>query len=69
MLSEEAIQRQEAGKAIIFPGPLWLPCRILQSRILEWLTDIELQLAQFDIHIDLRNHHRAFEKRCELVTR
>lgn len=68
-LSEEAIQRQETGKTVIFPGPMWLPCRMLRGRPLESLADIELHLAPFDVHIDLRNYHRAFEEMCELVTR
>ena len=69
VLSEEAIQRQEAGKAIIFPGPMWLPCRILRGKTLQSLADVEFQLAPFDVEIDLRNYHRAFEEMCELVTR
>ena len=68
-VADDLYQRQETGKACIFPGPMWLPMRLLSTCSLDSLTHLEVKLAPFHIEIDLRNYYTFFQETAKLMLR
>ncbi|KAK3700115.1 hypothetical protein LTR37_016118 [Vermiconidia calcicola] len=69
MLTDETVLRQEVGEAIIFPGPMWLPLRILRGKNLTSLASIDINMPPFDPYIDLRMYYTMFQEICKLIIR
>ena len=68
-LENDVVQKQEAGEAVIFPGPMWLPLQILRGRALTCLHEFRIRLAPFDEYVDLRNYHRTFSELSQFLRR
>ncbi|CAH0042845.1 unnamed protein product [Clonostachys rhizophaga] len=59
-ISDELWNRQERGEVAIFPGPMWLPLRILGRRRMSSMAHLQLSLSPFDDQADLRNDITTF---------
>lgn len=62
VVSNDLIKHQEAEKASIFPGPMWLPLHILLTHALDSLTHLQVKVPPFDMDIDLRNYLTLFQQ-------
>ena len=67
IIDEELFQRQETGKAFVFPGPMWFPLRLLSDCSLDSLKHLQVKLASFSMNIDLRSCHTLFRDMGELM--
>ena len=67
LVDDELLHRQETGEACIFPGPMWLPLRLLSGSSLGSLTHLEIRLAPFSMDIDLRSYHTMFDETAKLM--
>ena len=66
-VNEELFRRQETGRACVFPGPMWYPLKLLSSHSMESLTQLQVKVAPFSMHIDLRNYYTMFEQTANLM--
>lgn len=69
IVSDELYRRQESGDACIFPGPMWLPMRLLSASSLDSLTYLEVRLAPFEEIVDLRNYHTYFHETANMISK
>ncbi|KAK4547916.1 hypothetical protein LTR36_010635 [Oleoguttula mirabilis] len=67
LIGHELLNRQETGKAIIFPGPMWLPMHLLAACSLDSLTLLQVKLAPFNMDIDLRSYHTLFRRTADVI--
>ncbi|CAG9983616.1 unnamed protein product [Clonostachys byssicola] len=59
-ISDELWLRQERGEVAIFPGPMWLPLRILGRRRMSSIAHLQISLSPFSDQVDLRNDITTF---------
>lgn len=69
-IPDELLQRQETGRAAIFPGPSWYPMRLLTSpnaAPLSPLTHLHLTIPSLAPNVDLRNTYTLFHSTASLI--
>ncbi|VUC25924.1 unnamed protein product [Clonostachys rosea] len=66
-ISDELWNRQERGEVAIFPGPMWLPLRLLRSRTMSSITHLQVSLSPFSDLADLRNDITTFLETAAFV--
>lgn len=66
-IDNDLFRLQEDGEACIFPGPNWLPLRLLSTDSIPSLQHLRIKLPAFDDSIDLRNYHAMFEGTVSLM--
>lgn len=66
-IAEELFQRQESGKACIFPGPMWYPLRLLSVGVPPPLRRLEVKIPPYHRDIDLRNYHTIFQETAQTI--
>jgi hypothetical protein len=67
MIDQELYHRQETGKACIWPGPMWLPLRLLSAGPLNLLSHLEIKVVSLSWHVDLRNYLTVFHEAVKLM--
>jgi hypothetical protein len=68
-VDNELFHRQENSQACIFPGPMWLPLRLLSACFLDSLTHMQIKVASFSMDIDLRSYYTLFHETANLLLR
>lgn len=68
-IDDELFRRQETCKACIFPGPMWLPLRLLSTHSLDSLAHLQVKVTPFNMDADLRNYQTLFIETAKLLTR
>jgi hypothetical protein len=66
---DDLIQRQETGKAFIFPGPMWLPLYLLSAHALDSLAHLQVKIPPFDMETDLRSYQTLFRQTASFVVK
>ena len=67
VISQTLLNRQESGKAFIFPGPMWLPLHILSTARLESLTHLRVEVPPLSDRVNKQNYLTFFRKTADLL--
>jgi hypothetical protein len=67
VVSQTLLDRQESGKAFIFPGPMWLPLHILSTARLDSLTHLRVDIPPFSFLVNQQNYVTLFRKTADLI--
>jgi hypothetical protein len=67
VVSQTLLDRQESGKAFIFPGPMWLPLHILSTARLDSLAHLRVDIAPFSFMVNQQNYITLFRKTADLI--
>ena len=67
IISQALLDRQESGRAFIFPGPMWLPLHILSTARLDSLTQLRVDIPPLSGYVHLPNYHTMFLKTTDLI--
>jgi hypothetical protein len=67
IIHDDLIERQESGKAYIFPGPMWIPLHYLSVHALDSLVDLRIKVPNYSI--DQRNFHTSCEKLAAFIVK
>ena len=68
VVSQTLIDRQESGKAFIFPGPMWLILHILSTARLDSLTHLRIDVPPLSFQVNQQNYVTLFRKTSDLIT-
>ncbi|KAK7211951.1 hypothetical protein V2G26_019129 [Clonostachys chloroleuca] len=66
-IGDELWHRQECGEVPIFPGPMWLPLRLMRSRRMSSIAHLQVSLSPFSDQADLRNDKTTFLETAAFV--
>ena len=67
VISQALLDRQESGKAFIFPGSMWLPLIILSTTRLNSLTQLRVDIPPLSGYVHLQNYHTMFQKTADTI--
>jgi hypothetical protein len=67
VISQALLDRQESGKAFIFPGLMWLPLHILSTARLDSLTHLRVESPPFSGRMNQHNYPTFFRKTADLI--
>nr|OQO28941.1 hypothetical protein B0A51_05340 [Rachicladosporium sp. CCFEE 5018] len=72
IISPELRERQETGKAFIFPGPMWYPMHLLTmptARPLSSLKHLQVKIPRVHHYTDTRVYETVFRATADLVSK
>ena len=67
VISQTLLDRQESGKAFIFPGPMWLPLHILSTARLDSLTHLRVDVPPLSFQVNGQGYVTLFQKTADLL--
>ncbi|KAI1127398.1 hypothetical protein F5Y10DRAFT_242968 [Nemania abortiva] len=66
-IDDELWARQEQGNACVFPGPMWLPLRLLRQQRLSSLAFFRIRIMPEVTALDHRNYNTMFQETAKFI--